>query len=224
MSVDANTGEMDVQIKDTDELRPYHRNPMDHPDEQIRELKNSIRKFGFQNPVIVDGEGEIISGHARFKAVQKLTGELDEEIEQARADGKDALASNLSRVNEGRIYAIVEDDLSEKEKQEFRISDNKVTELSDWENEKLKFELRELETAVGFSDDELDAMLETDVEYDDLDDGVVTETKEEMEEHFDDLGSEDDTVMINMVCPHCKDGFQLEASELERKIERERGS
>lgn len=213
---------MNVEVKRTDELRPYHRNPMDHPDEQIAELKDSIRKFGFQNPLIVDEGGEIISGHARFKAVQELTGELDETITEARENGNDALASNLERVNGGKIYAIVERGLSDEEKQEFRISDNKVSELSDWEDEKLKFELRELETAVGFSNDELDSMLETNVDYDDLEDDVVEDTGEEIEEHFEELGSEDRNTMLNLVCPHCKEGYQLEASEVERKIERER--
>ncbi len=213
---------MDVEVKPLDELRPYHRNPMDHPEDQLRELKDSIRKFGFQNPLIVDGDGEIISGHARFKAVQELTGELTETISDARENGNETLASNLERVNDGQIYAIVERGLSDQEKQEFRISDNKVSELSDWEDEKLKFELRELETAVGFTNDELDAMLDTDVDYDDLDDDVVTETGEEIEEHFEELGSEDRNVMLNMVCPHCKEGYQLDASEIERKIERER--
>lgn len=214
---------MDIETKHVDDLRPYHRNPQEHPDDQIEELKSSIRKFGFQIPIIVDEDGTIISGHARFKAVQELRGNLSDEISDAKISDNETLAQNLSRVNDGELFVRVEDELSEDEKQEFRISDNRVSELSEWEDEKLKFELRELEEAVGFTDEELDDMLETSVEYDDLEDDVVEETMDDIEETMDDRGSEEDTNMVDLICPDCHNGFQLEADELVRKLEREYG-
>lgn len=217
------TDGMEIEVKHVDDLRPYHRNPQEHPDDQIEELKSSIRKFGFQVPVIVDEDGTIISGHARFKAVQELRGDLSDEISDAKLSDNDTLVQNLQRVNDGELFVRVEDELSEDEKQEFRISDNKVSELSEWENEKLKFELRELEQAVGYSDEELDAMLETDVDYDDLEDDIVEETMDDIEDDLEDKGSEEDTQMVDLICPECHEGFQLEADELVRKLEREFG-
>lgn len=214
--------EMQVVVQDLDDIRPYHRNPQEHPDEQIDELKDSIRQFGFRQPIIVDDDGEIISGHGRYKAVQELADELDAEIDDAESRGRTALAANLRRINDGQIHTQIERELSAEEKQEYRISDNKVSELSDWEDEKLKFELREIEDAVGFDDEELDQMLETDVDYDELEEDVVDDTKSEMEDHIKDLASDDDTTMVELICPSCADGYEVRADDLQKKVDRSR--
>lgn len=56
----------------TDQLLPYAKNPMKHPEWQIAQLASSIREFGFTNPVLVDENGEIIAGHGRVMAALKL--------------------------------------------------------------------------------------------------------------------------------------------------------
>ena len=60
-----------VQRK-TGELIPYARNAKDHPEKQVAQLAGSIKAFGFNQPVLIDEAGEIIAGHGRVLAAQKL--------------------------------------------------------------------------------------------------------------------------------------------------------
>ena len=53
-------------------LRPYRRNPRRHAKKQIRQIADSIRRFGFTNPVLVSDEGEIVAGHGRVEAARLL--------------------------------------------------------------------------------------------------------------------------------------------------------
>ena len=54
------------------ELRPHARNARTHSEAQIEQIAGSIREFGFRNPVLIDGEGGIIAGHARVEAARRL--------------------------------------------------------------------------------------------------------------------------------------------------------
>jgi ParB-like chromosome segregation protein Spo0J len=54
------------------DLRPYVGNARTHSKKQIRQIANSIERFGFTNPVLVSDEGEIIAGHGRVMAAQQL--------------------------------------------------------------------------------------------------------------------------------------------------------
>ncbi|MBU2581045.1 MAG: ParB/Srx family N-terminal domain-containing protein, partial [Alphaproteobacteria bacterium] len=53
-------------------LRRYARNARTHSPKQITQIAASIREFGFNNPVLVDRDGEIIAGHGRVAAAKKL--------------------------------------------------------------------------------------------------------------------------------------------------------
>lgn len=54
------------------DLIPYARNARTHSDEQVAQIAASIREFGFTNPVIIDEQNNIIAGHGRVLAAQKL--------------------------------------------------------------------------------------------------------------------------------------------------------
>ena len=54
------------------DLIPYARNSRTHSDEQVAQIAASIREFGFTNPIIIDGQNNIIAGHGRVLAAQKL--------------------------------------------------------------------------------------------------------------------------------------------------------
>ena len=56
----------------TDALRPYARNARTHSPKQISQIAASISKFGFNNPVLIDREAEIIPGHGRVAAAKRL--------------------------------------------------------------------------------------------------------------------------------------------------------
>src|ERR1700724_2080740 len=53
-------------------LVPYERNARTHSPQQVRQIADSIREFGFTNPILVDAEAGIIAGHARLLAAREL--------------------------------------------------------------------------------------------------------------------------------------------------------
>ncbi len=100
-----------------DELLPYQRNQKDHPEEQVKNLANSLRRFGWRQPVVIDERNVIVIGHGRVLGAKMLG--LEE------------------------VPVISAADLTEDEIRELRIVDNKTNE-STW-NEYLQEDLQELE-------------------------------------------------------------------------------
>src|ERR1035437_4935563 len=121
------------------ELAPYPRNPRRHSDAQIAQIAGSIAQFGFNSPILIDSRGNIIAGHGRYLASHKL--------------GLDT------------VPVVVLDHLSEIEKRAYILADNKLAELSSFDDDLLRAELAELRDAeidlggLGFSDDELRVLL-----------------------------------------------------------------
>lgn len=104
----------EVEIRDLAAIVPYGENPKEHPSEQVDKIASSIRRFGWDQPIVVDGEGTIIKGHGRYQAAQKLGLESVPVLEQA--------------------------DLSDAEARAARIADNRVAE-SEWDDDLLAVEL-----------------------------------------------------------------------------------
>lgn len=59
---------MNIQYKATKDLIPYSKNAKKHPAEQVRLIANSIREFGFQQPLVVDRNNVVVIGHGRLLA------------------------------------------------------------------------------------------------------------------------------------------------------------
>ena len=102
-----------VQMK-LSEIRPYEHNPRRN-DASVDTVANSIREFGFQQPIVVDGQHVIIAGHTRYKAAKKL------------------------RMKE--VPVIVADTLTEEQVRAYRIADNSAGSASTWDFDKLLDEL-----------------------------------------------------------------------------------
>ncbi|KUJ77026.1 DNA methylase N-4 [Ruegeria marisrubri] len=100
------------------DLKPYANNNRVHTAKNIERLKASVARFGFVTPILVDGEGVIIAGHGRFEAAK-------------------ALGLNT-------VPTVVADHLSPPEVRALRIADNKLAELSDWNQAALQIEFAEL--------------------------------------------------------------------------------
>lgn len=107
-------GVKQIVYKRLNEIKPYPNNPRNN-DNAVEAVANSIKKFNFQNPIIVDSDGVIVAGHTRYKAAQKL---------------------GLQKVP-----CIVADDLTDEQVKAFRLADNKVGELATWDLDALKVEL-----------------------------------------------------------------------------------
>ena len=54
------------------QIRPSKNNPRKHPKKQLRQLKRSLKKFGWMLPVLIDRDGNIIAGHGIYQAALEL--------------------------------------------------------------------------------------------------------------------------------------------------------
>lgn len=97
-----------------EQLKPYENNPR-HNENAIDAVANSIKEFGFKVPIVVDKDGVIVAGHTRYEAAKRL--------------GMTTLP------------CIVADDLTPEQVKAFRLADNKVGELAEWDLDKLDIEL-----------------------------------------------------------------------------------
>jgi hypothetical protein len=153
--------EDNVEIVPRDELIPYTNNPKEHPEKQVKRIASSIKNYGWDVPIVLDSDDEIIKGHGRYQAAGLLG--LEE------------------------VPVIRRADLTDGEAKAARIADNKTAE-SPWDEDILGAELDVLtdlpdidETQLGFDADEIDDILnslddsESQVEYTDK---VATPTYE----------------------------------------------
>lgn len=125
-----------VERVDPDDLIPYSNNPKEHPDEQVKKIASSIKNYGWDVPIVTDGDGEIIKGHGRMQAADLL--DLDE------------------------VPVIRREDLTDAEAKAARIADNKTAE-SPWNDDLLATELELLgdfdDIELGFGEGEVDDIL-----------------------------------------------------------------
>lgn len=118
-------------VKDIRLLKCYKNNSRKHSKNQIKRIENSIKEFGFTNPVIVN-ENTIVAGHARVEAAKNL-------------DIKEIPTVDVSYLSEKQVKAYV-------------IADNRLAELSEWDHEVLKdelFSLKEVDfdlNLIGYED------------------------------------------------------------------------
>lgn len=102
-------------------LRANPRNARSHSDKQIEQIMASIRSFDFNVPVVVDAGGTILAGHGRVEAAKRLGIEV--------------------------IPTVAIDHLDEAQRRAFMLADNRLNELSDWNEDILAIELEELALA-----------------------------------------------------------------------------
>lgn len=134
------------------DLLPYEKNPRTISDEQIEDLKKSLKKFNLVEIPAIDKDGKIIAGHQRIKVLQ-LLGRENEEIDVRVPNRK----------------------LSEKEYEQYLLTSNAVG--GDWDFEKLKSFDIEMLLDIGFSDDDLSQIWDDHLETDDDNFDVEKELK-----------------------------------------------
>ena len=122
-----------------DRLRPYARNAKIHGTDQVAKIAASMAKFGWTVPCMVADDGELIAGHGRVLA---------------------AIMLGLKNVPVIRLSHLDEDD-----RRAYRIADNKLTELSEWDDPILRDEIALLLAVdydlglLGIVDEDLEALL-----------------------------------------------------------------
>lgn len=147
---------MDKKIKieyiDINKIKPYTNNPRNN-EKAIKYVANSIEKFGFKVPLVIEKDGTIITGHTRYEACKLLGME--------------------------EVPCIIADELTEKQIKAFRIADNKTNDMAEWNEDLLAIELKDVledidMTDFGFGEFELSILTE-DMEPEEYDNDLIKE-------------------------------------------------
>lgn len=155
---------MEIIYKKVSDLIPYEKNPRKN-DEAVEYVANSIKEFGFKVPIVIDKNGTIVTGHTRLKASKQLG------------------------IKE--VPCIIADDLSKEQIKAFRLADNKVGEVAQWDYELLNDELDEI---LNLDMSEFNFTKIEDVDLDDF---------------FEDNTEVKEKEVKTMVCPHCRETIEL---------------
>jgi len=127
---------MKIETIKTDKLVPYARNAKKHDEIQVAKIAESIKEYGFTNPVLIDKDNGIIAGHGRVMAAQKL---------------------GLTEVPCIRLGH-----LTDAQKRAYILADNRLAEIGGgWDLEMLKLELEELDIPledIGFGAEDLEEL------------------------------------------------------------------
>ena len=181
-----------------EQITPYKNNPRKN-DKAVPYVMESIQKFGFKVPLIIDKDNVIVTGHTRHKAAIKLG--LKE------------------------IPCIKADDLSPEQIKAFRLADNKTGEFATWDTDKLLEELEELEElnfdleTIGFETlaTDIDAFFAPIEHYQSsppVNRSGQTETPQYAAGNDDNNNvnneQSDDTEKTVITCPHCGKEFDIE--------------
>ena len=131
-----------------DKLKPYENNARTHSEAQVEKIANSIKEFGFINPVIIDSDYGIIAGHGRVLGAQKL--------------------------GMKEVPCLFVEDLTETQKRAYILADNKLALDAGWDDEILKQEIKALDdlnfdvSLAGFDIEDFD-FTQTDIEFEEDD-------------------------------------------------------
>lgn len=112
---------MEITEMPVESIRPYENNPRNN-EPAIDKCANSIREFGWRQPIVVDADGVIVCGHTRYHAALKL--------------GLATVPVHVAR------------DLSPEKIAAYRLADNKVAEMAAWDFAKLDAELAKIGEAL----------------------------------------------------------------------------
>jgi len=137
-----------------DKLIPYARNSRTHSDAQIAQIAASIKEWGFTSAVLVDPDGGIIAGHGRVMAARKL--------------------------GMKEVPVMVAEGWTDAQKRAYVIADNKLAMNAGWDDEMLALEFKELQDLgfgielIGFSKEEIEALMPKDPDDDGADSSKYT--------------------------------------------------
>lgn len=107
----------DIIYLNPHDIIPYQNNARKN-DGAVQSVVNSIKEFGFRNPIILDKDNVVICGHTRLKAALKLKLKT--------------------------VPCIIADDLTEEQVKAYRLADNKTGEIADWDYNLLEIEMEEI--------------------------------------------------------------------------------
>jgi hypothetical protein len=178
-------------------ITPYWRNPR-HSDRAVAAVRASIEAYGFNVPLVLDAQGTIIAGHTRYRAATALGLE--------------------------RVPCVVRADLTPEQVRQYRIADNKTSELAPWDMDKLLPELREIgdlaDMRIYFPDDDLDRLLADTAGTGSF--GAPTQedvdaSGERMRNRFENSSREARAGLIDLTCPECGADFAVDRKDVMKR-------
>ena len=130
---------------------------------------------------------------------------------------------HIEKLNKGFVPVIERPFLTDKEAKEYRIADNKISSLSEWDNDKLMFELRELDKVIGFTTEEINNLLKTEkVKYDAYSKEEIDKETDKINKHFENISSNYDNEDVELICPHCKEEFTMKMHDIKANMKYEK--
>ncbi len=175
------------------DLIPYDRNPKIHPDSQVEELANSIREWGWTIPILVDEGGQVIAGHGRLYAAQKL---------------------GLSDVP-----CMVAEGWSEEKKKAYVIADNKLSEKGSWDNSLLYSELKAINDSsfdlslMGMEEEfrlmDFTPNFEPSFSHNQVTESSIDKASDGIQNHITALQNDKSEGGIEVMCPYCAESFKF---------------
>lgn len=132
---------MQIEHRSVEALKPFANNPRTHSKKQVRQIAESIKTFGWTNPILIDDEGGVIAGHGRLEAAKLL--------------------------GMGAVPVIRLSTMTAAQKRAYILADNKLAENAGWDEDLLRIELQglldmDLDFSVevtGFETPEIDLLL-----------------------------------------------------------------
>ncbi len=187
---------MNLKTLPLSEVKPYWRNPRSN-EGAVEAVKQSIGRYGFNVPLVVDADGVIITGHTRYKALLRL--------ERSEAP-------------------CVVLDIPPERAREYRIADNKSGELSSWDYGNLIPELREMDfEAMGlfFPDEEFERLVGDSTGSA----GYTPPTQEQIDKQgdaleavFEDRSREVLSGYVELACPECGEAFAVQKEDFLKRV------
>ena len=137
-----------IELLPISEIKPYPNNPRKISDAAVDAVVASINKFGFRGSILLDSKKVIVAGHTRFLACKKI--------------------------GMTEVPCVIAHDLSEEDAKLLRIADNKTGELSRWDFDMLKIEMKDMDLSTDvvelcFTPMELDSIVSEDPLFEDED-------------------------------------------------------
>lgn len=175
-------------------IKPYWRNARDG-DAAVEAVAKSIEDYGYNSPIVVDKEHVIVAGHVRHRALLSLG---------------------------WKKAAVLVVDLPAAKVKEYRIADNKTSELAEWQMPELIEELRELadpgDFQTFFPEIDLSRLLADSVgdAFGTPTDEEVAAAKDKLEGRFAEINARVLGDVVEVTCPHCAGDFSVSRREVLR--------
>jgi ParB-like nuclease domain len=179
---------MEIKKVNIEICKPYWRNPRNNRD-AVESVKNSIKEYGYNQLISVDKDMVIVTGHTRYIALVQLG---YKEIE------------------------VIVLDLPAQKIKEYRIADNKTSEIATWNENQLIQELREIEDTPAiqqFFDESIEDMLQDSTgttNFKPTSQEEINNTKESLDNHYKQNGED----LIDLMCPHCGKEYKVARKDL----------